>query len=43
MQNYVSKKEMMDKLDEERRQKEKKLKEIEAKRILDIQLQEREL
>lgn len=42
MQNYVSKKELADKIDEERRQKEKKLREIETKRILDVQLQERE-
>ena len=38
MQNYVSMKEQMDKIDEERRQKEKRMKELEAKRILDIQL-----
>ena len=42
MQNYVSKKEQADKIDEEKRLRLKKQREIETKKILDLQLQEKE-
>lgn len=42
MEKYVRNKEMSDTLNEERKKKMIKQKEMEAKRILDIQIQERE-
>jgi hypothetical protein len=41
MQNYIKKKEMYDLLDEEKRKRNLKNKEMETKRILDIQMQTR--